>query len=143
MSVEFEEKVLSKFDALEKRSESFEEKVLLKFDAIDQRFGAIDQRFEAIDQRFEAMDRRFDTFEEKMLSEFAAVREEMQDNSNKINKRIDRLDDRVKSLESIVRKRFDIPELKDRMDATELVVGRHSEQINQLNKKVGIKSATA
>ena len=129
MSVEFEEKVLSKFDALEKWSESFEEKVLLKFDAID--------------QRFDAMDRRSDTFEEKILSEFAAVREEMQDNANRINKRIDRLDDRVKSLESIVRKRFDIPELKDRMDATELVVGRHSEQINQLNKKVGIKSATA
>ncbi|MBO4901522.1 MAG: hypothetical protein J5518_01830 [Lachnospiraceae bacterium] len=84
MSVEFEEKVLSKLDKLEERTDALKEKMQTGFDSIG--------------------------------LEFAAVRKEMQVNSDEINGKIDKL---------------------------EHVVSKHTEQIDQLNKKVGIGSATA
>ncbi len=48
----------------------FEEKVLSKLDAID-------QRFEAVDQRFDAMEQTLQNFREEVKQEFWAVRTEM------------------------------------------------------------------
>ena len=125
MSVEFEEKVLSKLDSLEKRSDEFV-------------------------ARFDSLEKRTDALEEKMLEgfdsitcEIAAVEEEMQLNSNEINSKIKKMDGRIQEMNGILKERFDLPKLRDRMDAMEYVVGKHTDQINQLNKKAGINSVTA
>lgn len=125
MSVEFEEKVLSKLDYLEKRSDEFV-------------------------TRFDSLEKRTDALEEKMLEgfdsikcEIAAVEEEMQLNSDEINGKIKKMDERIQEMNGILIERFDLPKLSDRMDVMEYVVGKHTDQINQLNKKTGINSVTA
>jgi hypothetical protein len=60
----FEERVFSRFDAMEGRFESRFASMDARFDAMDSRFDAMekrfDARFDAMDTRFDAMDTRFD-----------------------------------------------------------------------------------
>ena len=125
MSGGFEEKVLSKLDAMDQR-----------FDAMDQRFDAMDQRLDAMDQRFDAMDQTLQSFREEVNQEFWAVRIEMQVSMDKVGQKIEKLDNRVGKIESVIRKDWDVPNLKIMLNETMEKVGTHSQQIREINAKL-------
>ena len=117
-------------------SGEFEEKVLSKLDAMDQRLDAMDQRFDAMDQRLGAMDQTLQSFREEVNQEFWAVRIEMQVSMDKVGQKIEKLDDRVGKLESVIRKDWDVPNLKIMLNETMEKVGTHSQQIREINAKL-------
>ena len=117
-------------------SGGFEEKVLSKLDAMDQRFDAMDQRFDAMDQRLGAMDQTLQSFREEVNQEFWAVRIEMQVSMDKVGQKIEKLDNRVGKIESVIRKDWDVPNLKIMLNETMEKVGTHSQQIREINAKL-------
>ena len=100
-------------------------------------------RFDAMDKRFDALDKRLDEFQDDVKTEFTMVRTEMEYVSKQVNDRIDKLDERVHNVEIICRDRFDVTDIRDKLDMTMKVVGEHSEQIRKLNRKVGIDMPAA
>ena len=62
----------------------------------------------------------------------------MQEESNriqdKIHNEVQRLDERLHRLEVSDREKWNVPELRDRMDVLEVFVARHTDQIKALHK---------
>ncbi len=90
------------------------------------------EKFDKIDQRFASMDAEIKDFREEMQQEFWAVRTEIQTSSDVTNQKIDALSDRVGNVESIVKERWDVPDLKIRLETLDEVVGEHSQQFAKL-----------
>lgn len=100
-------------DAVEEKLDGLSASVDARFDAVDARFEAVDARFDAVDARFDAMDakinRRFDEVtaalvEQRQYTEFAfeRLRGEMKDgfaamtdNFGRLERKLDRLIDRM------------------------------------------------
>ncbi len=101
------------------------------------------ERFDAMDKRFDSMEKKFDEFRDDVKTEFFMVRTEMEANFKRVDEHIDKLDERVHNVEVICRDRFDVTDIRARLDMTEKVVGEHSEQIRELNRKVGIDMPVA
>ena len=93
--------------------------------------------FEGVNKRFDDVDKRFDDVD----TELKMIRIEMQSESARLQGSIANLDNRVCNMEILAREKWDVPELKDRMDMTEQVVSKHSDQIRVLNEKVGIAAS--
>ena len=108
-----------------------ENKMVSLFEKVDERFAKIDQRFDAMDQRFDAMDQRFDDLE----TDVAMIRVEMNHGYNELSGKIDGLDKRVGHIESVIQERWDIPEIKTRLEAVETVVQSHSDKIKEFRPK--------
>ena len=113
---------------------ALEEKMVSLFGEVNKRFDGIDRRFDEVDKRFEGIDKRFDDVD----TELKMIRFEMQSESSRLQESIANLDNRVSNLEILATEKWNVPELKDRMDTVEHVVSKHSEQIRALNEKVGI-----
>ena len=108
---------------------------------MDQRFDGIDRRLDAMDQRFDGIDRRLDAMDQRLKGaeiDIKMIRIEMQEESNRIQKKIhnevQRLDDRIHNLEISDREKWNVPELRDRIDVLEVVVAGHTDQIKALRK---------
>ena len=87
--------------------------------------------FEKVDERFAKMDQRFDDLE----TEVAAMHVEMNHGYKELNGKIDGLDKRVGHIESVIQERWDIPEIKTRLEAVETVVQSHSDKIKEFRPK--------
>ena len=116
-------------------TEEFEDRLVNRIvEALEPRFDAIDKRFDGIDQRLDGHDERFGSIE----LELAAIRVEMQSESNRICEKIDNLDKRVGRLETIAQANWNVPEISIRLGAAEEVIKNHTDQISNLNRQLGI-----
>ncbi len=109
-------------------SVEFEEKVLSKLDLIDQKFDAMDQRFDVLEQRFDAHEAKDDEHYDDTMQTLRSFDVKFRD----ITEKIDALDGRVQNVESIVSTRWNIPEMSARLDAVELEVRKHTGRLNLL-----------
>ena len=102
---------------------------------------AMDGRFDAVDLRLDSMDKRFDDVE----TDIKMIRIEMQEESNriqdKIHNEIQRLDERLHNLEVSDRGKWNVPELRDRVDVSGGIVAGHTDQIKALYKDKLTESA--
>ncbi len=97
----------------------------------------------AMDQKFKGMDDRFDRIEERLGDveiDIKMICIEMQSESNRIqetiHKEVQRLDDKIHDLEISDREKWNIPELKDRLDVVEHFASEHSRQIKELTVRI-------
>ena len=133
-----------RFDAMDQRLGAMDQRfdgIDRRLDAVDQRLDGIDRRLDAMDQRFDGIDRRLDAMDQRLKGaeiDIKMIRIEMQEESNRIQKKIhnevQRLDDRIHNLEISDREKWNVPELRDRIDVLEVVVAGHTDQIKALRK---------
>ncbi|MCR5221484.1 MAG: hypothetical protein K6D90_01280 [Lachnospiraceae bacterium] len=125
MSVEFETKVLSVL-----------EQIYLKFDEIDKRFEQIDKRFEEQEQKFEL---KFIELDKKIESRTDMLMQYIYENhqlSMQILNKVNEMDERLQNVETIVKQRWQIPELSDKVDVLYYEVEKHTERLNDHDRKL-------
>ncbi len=109
--------------------EKLEQKIVSLFEENNRN---MDRRFESIDRRFESIDQRFEDIE----IDIKMIRIEMQKESNRIQEKIQnevqKLDDRMRRLEVSDREKWNVPELRDRVDMLERFVQKHPDRIETL-----------
>lgn len=132
MSVEFETKVLSVL-----------EQIYLKFDEIDKRFKQIDKRFEQIDKRFEEQEQKFELrfieLDKKIESKTDMLMQYIYENyqlTMQIRDKVNEMDERLQNVETIVKQRWQIPELSDKVDVLYYEVEKHTERLNDHDRKL-------
>ena len=137
----FEEKVISLFaqtnkaiDDLSGRVDDLSGRMDGLSGRMDDLSGRMEEGFKSHDQRFELLESKLDKLHEDMNDEFCAVRVEMAHESKSIRDVVNGVDSRVQNLESVCSRRWDIPDISDRLSAVEIVVPKHSGQINRINK---------
>ncbi len=140
-----------RFDAIDGRLDAMDGRLDAidgRLDAMDGRLGAMDGRLDAMDGRLDAMDGRLDTMDRRFDSmdqrfegieiDIKMIRIEMQEESNRIkdiiHNEVQRLDERIHNLEVSDREKWNVPELRDRMDMLEVIVAGHTDQIKALRK---------
>ncbi len=119
-----------------------------KFDDVDKRLDEVNKRFDEVDKRFDEVDKRFDGVEtrldgvesrlENVEMEIKAIRVEADTESRSIRGMIQKLDNRIEKLETIAKEKWNIPEIGYHLDAVDIVIKKHTDQIRALNEKVGI-----
>lgn len=127
--------------SIQDRMISMHDEMCTRFDAVDKRFESVDKRFEEMDKRFEEMDKRFEEKLDKRFDKFSVdisvelrnVYELIGSSHSELSKRIDKLEERVGKVETILSDRWEIPDLKFKVDAIEIEVRKHSDQIARLN----------
>lgn len=132
MSVEFETKVLSAL-----------EQIFLKFKEIDERFEQIDKRFEQIDKRFEEQEQKFELrfieLDKKIESKTDMLMQYIYENyqlTMQIRDKVNEMDERLQNVETIVKQRWQIPELSDKVDVLYYEVEKHTERLNDHDLKL-------
>lgn len=132
MSVEFETKVLSAL-----------EQIFLKFKEIDERFEQIDKRFEQIDKRFEEQEQKFELrfieLDKKIESKTNMLMQYIYENyqlTMQIRDKVNEMDERLQNVETIVKQRWQIPELSDKVDVLYYEVEKHTERLNDHDRKL-------
>ncbi len=108
-------------------SAAFENKVLSSFEQIEKRFEQMDQRFDQMDQKIE--DRT------DMIMNYIY---DLSQDTKSIRKKVDSMDQRLQTVESIVKQRWDIPKLTDKVDALGYEVEKHTEWPNEHDRQLAV-----
>ncbi len=123
------EEVDRKFDSIDKR-----------FDKMDQRFDKMDQRFDKMDQRIDALDRKIDyidrKYDERCDRIVEGIAKELRSTIGILASEDKRLDDRITKIEESHKIYNNAQEYVVRLEAVELEVGKHTEQIRDLQAHI-------
>ena len=116
MSAKFEELVLSRFDKLDERLDRVDERLA----GVDERLDGIDERLDGIDEKLSKMDKKIDANHDEVMT----LCRQLDQTDRMILGKVNELDQRMQCVESVLKERWDIPNMKIRLDVVENKVSK-------------------